>query len=169
MAEQKRHDCAAELRLPSSARSHWALVLSSLSLHLQIPVGDKSPSYSPAGITDSKLRVRSASFAGASWSTRTGKRVMPPDQREVSKVRSVHDQVSRERLREEHWGVFRRLISARNSVKNSVKLCAERAPETSPDSDLSDRKQTCSRPYTCPVNRRVVGSSPTSGAIKSTT
>ena len=60
---------------------------------------------------------------------------------------------------------FRRVISARNSVKNSVKLCAERAPKTSPDSDLSYRKQTYSRPYTCPVNRRVVGSSPTSGAI----
>ena len=90
---------------------------------------------------------------------------MPPDQREVSNVRSVHDQVSRERLREEHSGGFRRVISARNFVKNSVKLCAERAPKTSPDSDLSYRKQTCSRPYTCPVNRRVVGSSPTSGAI----
>ena len=71
-------------------------------------------------------------------------------------------------LRDEHWGGFRRVIfSARNYVKNSVKLCAERAPETSPDSDLSYRKQTYSRPYTCPVNRRVVGSSPTSGAIKS--
>ena len=90
---------------------------------------------------------------GVSGSARTGKRGMPLDQRQISKVRSVHDQVSRERLREEHLGGFRRVISARNYVKNSVKLCAERAPETSPDSDLSYRKQTCSRAYTCPVNR----------------
>jgi hypothetical protein len=49
-------------------------------------------------------------------------------------------------------------------VKNFVKKRAEKAPKTSPCSTLSYRKQTCSMPYTCPVNRRVVGSSPTWGA-----
>jgi hypothetical protein len=48
--------------------------------------------------------------------------------------------------------------------KNSVKLRAERTPKTSSDSDLYSRKQRHSGRYTCPVNRRVVGSSPTSGA-----
>jgi len=50
-------------------------------------------------------------------------------------------------------------------VKFFVKLCAERAPKTPLGSALSSRKQTYSTSYTPPVNRRVVGSSPTSGAI----
>ena len=121
--------------------------------------------HSPSGSALLILAAWPASFPkGVSGDARTGKHNVRFDQRHVSKVRSVHDQVSRERLREEHSGGFRRVTSDRNFVKNSVKLCAEWAPKTSPDSDLSYRKQTRSRPYTCPVNRRVVGSSPTSGA-----
>jgi hypothetical protein len=42
---------------------------------------------------------------------------MPFDQGHVSKVRSVHDQVSRERLREEHSGSFRRVIAPKTPSK----------------------------------------------------
>jgi hypothetical protein len=52
-------------------------------------------------------------------------------------VRSVHGQVSRERLREEHPGGFRMVISAKSFIKNPVKLCAERTPKASLNSDLS--------------------------------
>ncbi len=60
--------------------------------------------------------------------------------------------------------VFRVVCSVKNFVKNSVKLRAESTPKTASCSDLTPRKQKHSRRYTCPVNRRVVGSSPTSGA-----